>query len=387
MKKFASTIMVMVMVVFFTGTAALFASANESTLAGVEAKLKKTLEKYGMSEDTITEVLNEVKPQLTEVIVPGGIFLNAGNNNLSGIKGTENAYNTFYGQYAGAGITSGSGNSFYGVEAGYNTASGSSNTFFGHQAGYSNTTGNGNLFLGYNAGLNELGSNRLFIANSNTTDPLIYGEFDNNIVAVNGKLGVGTKSPDYTMEVETNGENAVVMAHRIDGGDEKSFISASLNYGNIGTASDHPLRIFTNSTWKMRLETNGNLVMADGGSYDGTWNPACSRELKENIVDLSIEEAIEAVKSLEPVKYNYKNSKEEARVGFIAEDVPELVATNSRKNLSTLDIIAVLTKVVQDMQKRDLDRQKIIADLSKRYQDKQKTISELNKRISELEKK
>jgi hypothetical protein len=51
------------------------------------------------------------------------------------------------------------------------------------------------------------------------------------------------------------------------------------------------------------------------------------------------------------VKYNYKADKAESCVGFIAEDVPELVATNDRKSLSPMDIVAVLTKVVQEQQK------------------------------------
>ncbi len=38
-------------------------------------------------------------------------------------------------------------------------------------------------------------------------------------------------------------------------------------------------------------------------------------------------------------------------MGFIAEDVPELVATKDRKGLSPMDIVAVLTKVVQRQQK------------------------------------
>jgi hypothetical protein len=59
-------------------------------------------------------------------------------------------------------------------------------------------------------------------------------------------------------------------------------------------------------------------------------------------------------------------------VGFIAEDVPELVAQNDRKSLSTLDIVGVLTKVVQEQQKSIKEQQKIISDL--------------NKRIAELEK-
>jgi hypothetical protein len=44
---------------------------------------------------------------------------------------------------------------------------------------------------------------------------------------------------------------------------------------------------------------------------------------------------------------------------FIAEDVPDLVATNSRDALSSMDLVAVLTKVVQE-------QQKTIAELSDR---------------------
>ncbi len=86
------------------------------------------------------------------------------------------------------------------------------------------------------------------------------------------------------------------------------------------------------------------------------WTNASSRELKENIEALPLDKAIDVVKSLEPVTYTYKAEPEESQVGFIAEDVPELVATQSRKELSPMDIVGVLTKVVQDQQAR-LDAQ------------------------------
>ena len=37
--------------------------------------------------------------------------------------------------------------------------------------------------------------------------------------------------------------------------------------------------------------------------------------------------------------------------GFIAEDVPDLVATGDRKGLSSMEMTAVLVKVVQKQQK------------------------------------
>ena len=70
---------------------------------------------------------------------------------------------------------------------------------------------------------------------------------------------------------------------------------------------------------------------------------------------------------------DYKKDKEEVCLGFIAEDVPELVASKDRKGMSPMDVVAVLTKVVQEQQRRDKEQQSII--------------SELQKRLAELEKK
>ncbi|UCC40189.1 MAG: tail fiber domain-containing protein, partial [Candidatus Aminicenantes bacterium] len=105
-----------------------------------------------------------------------------------------------------------------------------------------------------------------------------------------------------------------------------------------------------------------------GGAYcdGGAWIAGSSREYKENITSLRTEEAFEALEGLNPVRFNYKKNVEEDYVGFIAEDVPELVATKNRKGINTMDVVAVLTKVVQDQQR---------------------TIAELKERITELEKK
>ena len=45
------------------------------------------------------------------------------------------------------------------------------------------------MLLGFFAGANETDSNRLHIANNSGTS-LIYGEFDNEVVQVNGKLNI-----------------------------------------------------------------------------------------------------------------------------------------------------------------------------------------------------
>jgi hypothetical protein len=51
------------------------------------------------------------------------------------------------------------------------------------------------VFLGYHSGKNETGSNKLYIENSDSATPLIYGEFDTNNVKINGDLQLTTKTP------------------------------------------------------------------------------------------------------------------------------------------------------------------------------------------------
>jgi hypothetical protein len=128
---------------------------------------------------------------------------NVGESNNTGSE------NNFFGHSAGASNTSGLANSFFGSYAGrYNTI-GSQNSFFGNNAGYSNVTGWGNIFLGHNAGRYETGSNKLYISNSDTSTPLIYGEFDNQYLEINASvtvddsvgIGTGTAPPQSALQV------------------------------------------------------------------------------------------------------------------------------------------------------------------------------------------
>jgi anion-transporting ArsA/GET3 family ATPase len=70
-------------------------------------------------------------------------------------------------------------------------------------------------------------------------------------------------------------------------------------------------------------------------------------------------------------------------VGFIAEGVPELVARPGRTTLSALEIVAVLTKVVQEQQKAMEQQQKEQQRVVVREQ--QEAIAELTARVRALE--
>lgn len=76
------------------------------------------------------------------------------------------------------------------VYVGNTGSGGAESVLIGYQAGYINSTGSSNIFIGFQAGYSETLPNRLYISNSNTTTPLIYGEFDNTLLKVNGNLEV-----------------------------------------------------------------------------------------------------------------------------------------------------------------------------------------------------
>ncbi len=116
--------------------------------------------------------------------------------------------------------------------------------------------------------------------------------------------------------------------------------------GNAATQID----LFTGATTttqtgtsRMTVKSNGNIGFGtqspahplhhSTGAYlsaGGAWTNASSREYKEEIRELTLNKAMEALKGLRPVEFRYKADKEERHTGFIAEDAPELVATKDR---------------------------------------------------------
>jgi hypothetical protein len=166
--------------------------------------------------------------------------------------------------------------------------------------------------------------------------------------------------------------NTAALAAIVDGPVTSGSVPTKFVFETSSAAAPRPQR--------MVIASNGNvgigqpspsrpLEMGSGAyvSSGGVWTNASSREYKENIQILTSREANQALDGLNPVRFSYKTDKEDRHVGFIAEEVPELVATQDRKGLSPMDIVAVLTKVIQEQknaiselsQKVDMMRQEI----------------------------
>jgi tetratricopeptide (TPR) repeat protein len=181
-------------------------------------------------------------------------------------------------------------------------------------------------------------------------------------------MGIGTEASGYYSTAmgyfsKAEGISAVAIgrsgkAHH----DGSVVISANIHgtsYDSVYTGGNEQLVLradggmyITNTSGEATYNPS-RIINTSIGAYlssGGTWTNASSREYKENISNLSLEQAINTVQQLQPVTYNYKADQEENCVGFISEDVPDLVAVKDRKGLSPMDIVAVLTKVVQNQQ-------------------------------------
>lgn len=187
-------------------------------------------------------------------------------------------------------------------------------------------------------------------------------EGGNSQVYDNGnQVGIGTTTPKQRLEV-----NGSIQIHEQNSSVAGLMITQSSGEtGYIMHNRASTLTIGAGSQDRITVDRQGNvgfgvskprhpLEMASGAhvTAGGVWTNSSSRYRKENIAELSTEQARAALLQLEPVLFNYRNERAEEYVGFIAEEVPDLVASSDRQSLSTMDIVAVLTKVVQAQEKR-----------------------------------
>lgn len=91
-------------------------------------------------------------------------------------------------------------------------STGEENIAIGRFSG-ANSSGNNNVFIGEGAGSNSTGNDRLYLENSSadSTGALIYGEFDNDMLRINNKLGIGTQSVGYPLSIKGDSNNDLIM--------------------------------------------------------------------------------------------------------------------------------------------------------------------------------
>ena len=181
---------------------------------------------------------------------------------LNSAVGTNNL-NTFVGYQNSRSNTTGVSNTALGAYAHWTNTTGSNNVAIGHSAGFS-TTGSGNVFIGKEAGRNETGSNTLYIENSSSSSPLIYGEFDNDLVQINGDL----KLPDSEQLILGTGSDLTIVHNSTNSVLTSATGNLLLDNTNATGSTQLQLGTDTNATALQVLNNTGTTIFeVDGSGY------------------------------------------------------------------------------------------------------------------------
>jgi hypothetical protein len=272
----------------------------------------------------------------------------AGNSVTSGERNTylgsfasrdgSGSNNTYIGSLSGGpfdGATSGSENTGVGATALNRITTGQTNVAIGKDAGFDLTSGSGNVLIGYSAGYSlTTQSNRLYISNSNDATPLIYGEFDTDILRFNGRVGIGG-APGAGYELDVVGE----------------------------------------------VNSSGNMTAP-------AFNPTSDARLKRNIQPIT--NALDVVHQLRPVSYEKRadlksNDYSMKQMGFIAQELESVLpnsvhtgkSADAIKSVDYMSIIPVLTKALQEQQGLIAKQQELVAK-------QQQEIDELKKMVKRM---
>jgi trimeric autotransporter adhesin len=153
---------------------------------------------------------------------------------------------------------------------------GNNNVAFGTGTLSNNIIGNNNVAIGYNAGYNELNSNKLYIENSNSSTPLIGGDFAND------KIGINRPIASLTNTFEVGGEASKAVA--------------------------------------------------------GSWLANSDKRLKKSIIYMNSQEILQKVLQMKGVSYEWNDDKTGMarptgiQFGFIAQDLQQVFPTKVKED-------------------------------------------------------
>lgn len=162
-----------------------------------------------------------------------------------------------------------------------------------------------------------------------------------------GQLAVGTTSPHRPLHVE---------GHEIHSGGGLagySFSNRESSFVDAGNAGER--WVLYSSNRLARLWTGGDKFTFDAGGTLTCSRVAqtSTREIKRDIAPLDQAYAADLLEGLEPVRYRMIEDPDgPEHLGFVAEEVPDPLAGADHRSIHPGYIVAVLTRVVKEQQRR-----------------------------------
>lgn len=224
-----------------------------------------------------------------------------------------------------------------GDEAALEMDSAHNNVIIGYRSGY-NSQGSSNVFIGSEAGYHEKGDNKLYIQNDSSSIPLIYGDFNQDILHFNSTIRFNLPSLEK-IELITKQPFGTLFS-------DPFLKPTAADNGYIGDENYNFFRIYSREFYAF-----------DVASYK-TYS---DMRIKEDIRPLG--PIMKKIGQLRPVTYrmieDYKNKRDDTNAsqhGLIAQEVetifPELVdeSDSGLKHISYQAIIPILIKGMQEQQ-------------------------------------
>ena len=219
---------------------------------------------------------------------------------------------------------------------------------------------------GANLYLRTLGALKVMDTENNTWIGQIFKD--------EGNYGFSIKADDFTILNSAGKTPSLSMYENEVGSKSLDLFENYVMAGNIANMNN--LKYMSGSTWEASGDKYGMLycTLRDGQEFTITSYSATSDErLKENIKSTKLN-ALERIKKINHIQFDWKNTKEHEEIGYIAQElekidknyvfkIPNSKNDDMKYTVRELAILATTTKAVQELNEKVEKQEKIINKL------------------------
>ena len=219
---------------------------------------------------------------------------------------------------------------------------------------------------GANLYLRTLGALKVMDTENNTWIGQIFKD--------EGNYGFSIKADDFTILNSAGKTPSLSMYENEAGSKTLDLFENYVIAGNIANMNN--LKYMSGSTWEASGDKYGMLycTLRDGQEFTITSYSATSDErLKENIKSTKLN-ALERIKKINHIQFDWKNTKEHEEIGYIAQElekidknyvfkIPNPRNDDMKYTVRELAILATTTKAVQELNEKVEKQEKIINKL------------------------
>jgi hypothetical protein len=243
------------------------------------------------------------------------------------------------------------------------------------------------------------------ITNARTPFTILAGAPSNSLfVDGQGDVGLGTSTPllelhmvdsdTPTVRLEQDGSGGWSPQTWDVAGNETNFFIRDVTHGSqlsfriMAGAPANSLYIAADGDVGVGIASPTAKLHVDGDALiTGNLELGSSRDYKENIEGLTLASARRTLDKLRPVSFTRRENPQEPCVGFIAEEMPDDIAPEGKKSIRPVDILAVLTRVVQQQQAEETRLARTVEQQHQTMEQQRRTIAQLQEKIAALEKR